>query len=142
MHQATWFGRGPGDSYPDRRTGWVGHHHCNLDQQHSPYVVPQEFGHHGETHWVRFDGEGHRLVIWSDQDFGWTALPFDIEQLTTARHRHELVARPVRSVILDLWQRGLGTAACGPDTALAHRFGGGTYRFTWNARWEQRKESQ
>jgi hypothetical protein len=44
------------------------------------------------------------------------------------------VRRPQTIVHLDHWNRGLGTASCGPDTLPRYRIGGGTHRFAWRLR--------
>ena len=134
-----WFGRGPGDSYPDRVTATFGRWHCDAFSQECPFVMPQEFGHHQDTHWVRFatrqDGSDPASAQWltisADQPFGWTALGWTSQQLTEALHREELGAPQRLVVTLDIAHRGLGTGACGPDTAERFRLRAGSYRLAW-----------
>ena len=53
FEQFTWYGRGPHESYPDRKEStWVGVHHSTVTRQHVPYIRPQENGNHVETRWA------------------------------------------------------------------------------------------
>ncbi len=46
LDRVTWFGTGPGESYPDsRRAARVGRFALTVDQWQTPYVFPQENGH-------------------------------------------------------------------------------------------------
>ena len=54
-----WFGLGPGDSYPDRRTATtLGRWRGGVREQTMPFIVPQEYGLHLDTRWFRIaDGD-------------------------------------------------------------------------------------
>jgi len=51
------------------------------------------------------------------------------EQLFAAYHTNELKDSGAIHVRLDLRQRGVGTATCGPDTLPEYRINPGRYRF-------------
>ena len=132
LSRIDWFGPGPGDTYPDRRAAAsVGHWHTTVTDQTSPFLVPQEFGLHMDMRWFTLSGVGPGITVRSDDSLSFSALPYSSDQLTAATHAHLLVAEDDTEVHIDVAHRGLGSAACGPDTDPAFTFGAGTYRWTW-----------
>ena len=129
----TWFGLGPGDSYPDRRAAvTLGRWQATVRAQVVPFVVPQEFGLHMDTRWLSLaDGE-MVLTVLPARPMAASALPYTTDDLAAATHPHELTVRPETTVHLDVAHRGLGTAACGPDTADRWRIAPGTHRWRWS----------
>ncbi|RMH79721.1 MAG: DUF4981 domain-containing protein, partial [Actinomyces sp.] len=152
LDRLVWFGPGPDETYPDRRgAARIGVWRSTVVDQYHPFVVPQEHGAHVDTRWLalvdgrrrglRVDALGGRrgdrrgaaaalahLVV--------TARPHTDAELTAARTGAELAAAaaarpPLVEVHLDAAVRGLGTGACGPDTAPAHRVGPGRWRWSW-----------
>ena len=128
-----WFGPGPMETYPDRRAAsrisiWT----STVAEQYHPFVVPQEHGAHMDVNWfeltddsgVGFRVSGHPTVIFSARSHSDAAL-------TAASTLAELVAGESIEVHVDVATRGLGTAACGPDTTAAFKIGPGTYRLEW-----------
>ncbi|MEU5867388.1 glycoside hydrolase family 2 TIM barrel-domain containing protein [Nonomuraea sp. NPDC047529] len=115
----TWFGRGPGEAYPD--TGMaarVGRWSATVDDLQTPYVYPQENGRRADVRWAEFGGPdgtpGFRVE--GDPVFGLTARRWSTAELEAARHRPDLVAGDRVHLHLDLAQQGIGTATCGPGT--------------------------
>ncbi len=127
-----WFGFGPGDSYPDRRAAtMLGRWRQDVRDQPMPFIVPQEYGLHLDTRWFRI-GDGETTIeVTPASPLAFSALPYRAEDLTAATHAHHLRPRPATFVHLDAAHRGLGTAACGPDTADRWKVRGGTFRWTW-----------
>jgi beta-galactosidase len=116
-----WYGRGPGEAYPDsRRSARVGRFTATVDALQTPYVFPQENGHRIDTRWVSFTGPAGGLVISGDAPFGFTARRWTSEALDAARHQTDLVPGPGIVVNIDVAQRGLGTASCGPGVLPAY----------------------
>ncbi|NRQ36360.1 DUF4981 domain-containing protein [Nonomuraea sp. NN258] len=113
VEDVTWFGRGPGEAYPD--TGLaarVGRWHATVDELQTPYVYPQENGHRADVRWAELGG----LRITGDPVFGLTARRWSTAELEHARHRPDLVPGDRVHVHLDLAHQGIGTATCGPGT--------------------------
>ena len=53
FEQMQWFGRGPGETYADRkRAGWIGRFAGTVREQYVPYAVPQEHGNKTELRWI------------------------------------------------------------------------------------------
>jgi beta-galactosidase len=129
-----WYGRGPHESYPDRRRGAaVGRYESTVKHEYVPYIVPQEHGGHTDTRWFTVAADaGPTVRIDAPRPFHFSASHFSAEDLTAATHDVELVARPETIVHVDVAHRGLGTLSCGPDTLPQYRIGPGRYRFSWS----------
>lgn len=130
-----WFGRGPWESYSDRKRGaLVGLHSGTVTEQYVPYVVPQEHGNKTDVRWfslaapgkggaLRFSGENRHLEF--------SVSHFTADDLFKARHTTDLTPRKEVIVNIDYAQRGLGTASCGPDTLPQYRIEPGNYELTY-----------
>ncbi len=133
-HEAlTWFGRGPEETYPDRRrAGTIGRWSSTVTDQHVPYVRPQENGGHADVRWLEVrQASGNGLRIELDQPRQVCATHHRASDLAGATHREELVPRPEVIVHLDAVHRGLGTASCGPDTLSDYLVPTGTHTWSW-----------
>ena len=127
----TWYGRGPQESYPDRGNGYpLGEWTSNVSEQYVPYIVPQEHGGHTDTRRLRLNRPHNRsrfeVASRALSSFHFSALhtaPEDLEKLT---HTHQVAFRDETVLIVDLFHRGIGTAACGPDCHPRYTHGGGT----------------
>ncbi|WP_101789726.1 glycoside hydrolase family 2 TIM barrel-domain containing protein [Nonomuraea indica] len=118
----TWFGRGPGEAYPD--TGMaarVGRWSATVEDLQTPYVYPQENGHRAGVRWAELTGDGGRGVrVSGDPEFGLTVRRWTTADLERAGHRPDLVPGERVHVNLDHAQHGIGTASCGPGTLPAY----------------------
>ncbi|MEW5989988.1 MAG: glycoside hydrolase family 2 TIM barrel-domain containing protein [Chloroflexota bacterium] len=133
-HEAlTWFGRGPTETYPDRRrAGTIGRWSTTVSEAHVPYVRPQENGGRADVRWLelrRPSGDGLRIQL--DRPRQVSATHHRAADLAAATHREELADRPETIVHLDAAHRGLGTASCGPDTLPAYLVPTGRHEWTW-----------
>lgn len=116
LDQVSWFGRGPGESYPDsKQAARIGRFGCTIDELYTPYVYPQENGNRSEVRWITItDPRGLGLQVQGLPLLNFSAHRFTSEDLDKARHTHELPRRDDITLNLDLAQQGLGTASCGP----------------------------
>ncbi len=49
-----WYGRGPFENYPDRKTGAkVGRYKSNADEMYVPYIIPQDYGNRSDVRWLK-----------------------------------------------------------------------------------------
>jgi beta-galactosidase len=129
-----WFGRGPHETYPDRKSGArVGRWRSRVADQYVPYGVPQEHGSHTETRWFTLtDARGRGLGVAAPTPFSFSASHFTAVDLTAARTPADLEARPEITVHVDTAMRGLGSASAGPDARPEYLVRGGTHSFTWS----------
>ncbi|HEY1573028.1 MAG TPA: glycoside hydrolase family 2 TIM barrel-domain containing protein [Pseudonocardiaceae bacterium] len=122
MDRVTWFGAGPGESYPDsRRAALVGRYSLSVDEWQTPYVFPQENGNRSGVRWATFTGAGRELRIEGDPTVNLTARRWTSEDLAAAKHTHELVAGDRIWLNVDAAQQGLGSASCGPGVLPEYR---------------------
>ncbi|UKZ74776.1 hypothetical protein TrVFT333_002446 [Trichoderma virens FT-333] len=117
---ATWFGRGPGESYRDKKHAQrFGRFSCAIDKLAPKYEYPQESGNHTETRWVEFKapdtGVSLRASFVNRPDgFDFQASHFDALDVEKARHMYELESYRRDEVIvrLDAEHHGLGSESC------------------------------
>jgi beta-galactosidase len=123
LDRVTWFGTGPGESYPDsHRAARVGRFALTVDQWQTPYVFPQENGNRSAVRWARLTGaDGHGLRIDGDPTVNLTVRRWTSEELTAARHTTDLVAGERSWVNVDAAEQGLGSASCGPGVLPRYR---------------------
>jgi beta-galactosidase len=118
LDHVSWFGRGPGESYPDTGiAARVGRFHATVDELQTPYIRPQENGRRADVRWVTLtDATGHGVKITGLEPFGLTARRWPDAALAAATHRNQLVAGEHVELSLDVGHHGIGTASCGPGT--------------------------
>ncbi|MFF0768341.1 glycoside hydrolase family 2 TIM barrel-domain containing protein [Nonomuraea wenchangensis] len=111
VDRITWFGRGPGEAYPD--TGLaarVGRWSATVEELQTPYVRPQENGHRADVRWADLGP----FCVSAEPVFGLTARRWSAAELAAARHRPDLTPGDRVHLHLDLAHQGIGTATCGP----------------------------
>ncbi|MCX7030504.1 MAG: DUF4981 domain-containing protein [Spirochaetes bacterium] len=133
FERVRWFGRGPHECYGDRKAGAaIGLYEGTVDSLYVPYVLPQENGSRADVRWIALEnGGGTGLLFAAVEPVQAAVSHMTPQDLTRARHTVDLERRPQTYVYLDVLQRGLGTASCGPDTLEMYRIRPGTYRFAY-----------
>jgi len=133
FEQLTWFGLGPDESYPDRKSAQtVGQWQQTVSAQYHPYVTPQEHGAHVETRCFSLTNKaGAGLLVELPEKLSFTARHSFDADLDVATTLADLNVRKRTEVHIDAAMRGLGTDACGPDTLPAYRIAAGVHRFSW-----------
>jgi len=133
LEQVEWFGRGPVETYPDRRrAGAVARWRSTATEMYVPYVRPQENGGRNSVRWLELsDGAGRGFRLATDRPCQVSATHYRAADLATVLHDVELKPRPETIVHVDVAHRGLGTASCGPDTLPEYRVAPGTYKWSW-----------
>jgi beta-galactosidase len=123
LEQFTWYGRGPHESYADRKeSANFSVYHGSVTEQYHPYVMPQETGNKTDVRWAALtDMDGYGLAALGDPSMEVTALHFTAEDLTIAEHTYQLKPRPEVILNLDWKQTGLGGNSCGPGTLPQYR---------------------
>jgi beta-galactosidase len=143
-----WFGEGPGESYPDRRRGvFTGEYRNRVSEMETPYVVPQENGNRSGVRRVTLVRDGaaggpqnggglgklRSVTIASDRPVNLGISRYTQDNLFAARHTCDLKdtfegGRGCYFISLDMAQRGVGTATCGPDTLEKYRVRPGLFK--------------
>jgi beta-galactosidase len=117
LSQATWFGRGPEENYPDRKTGsLLGQYSRTVRDLFVPYARPNDMANHEDVRWVALtDPQGNGLVFTSlGEPLSAAALPYSASELLLANHPPELPKSTRTVLTLDAAVLGLGGASCGP----------------------------
>ncbi len=106
----SWFGRGPHESYWDRKTGQaVGLYSGPVEEQIHVYVRPQENGNKTDVRWMLLtDRRGAGLMAIGMPTLDVSAWPFSMEDLEKATHINKLPRRDFVTVNLDYKQMGVG----------------------------------
>ena len=128
---ATWYGRGPGESYKDKKLSQkFGIYNSQIQNMNFEYEFPQESGNRTETRWVEFtngNGDGAAAIkaefLNKADGFDFQASHFDVRDVEKAKHPFELKKSERKEVIvrLDMDHHGLGSGSCGKCLTM-HRF--------------------
>ncbi|OAP65743.1 hypothetical protein AYL99_01715 [Fonsecaea erecta] len=144
LSHVKWLGRGPGESYPDKKSSQrIGIWDVDdVVQLQTPYDVPQENGNRMDTRWLELaaGGTGPTVRVTgidtpypfesvnAAQDpasqsrsvpqpvFNFTATRHSADTLEKAPHLCDLVEEEATLLRLDAAVSGVGTGACGPAT--------------------------
>lgn len=115
LDQVSWYGRGPFESYWDRKAGArLGRFNATVSELYFPYIRPQENGNRADVRWLRItDASGSGLLFSGDAPFNFSALhyldeDFDPGIEKAQHHAAELQERDLVSLDIDLQQMGLG----------------------------------
>lgn len=132
FEKLTWLGRGPQESYVDRKAGYpVGLYSGTVDDQHVPYILPQENGNKTDVRWLALtNAAGIGLLAVADGLMEASASHHSAADLYAAFHTNELTRRDAVTLNLDLMQCGLGGASCGPGTLPEYLIMPGSHTFT------------
>ncbi len=114
--QFAWLGRGPHESYIDRReSARFGLYAGPVDAQFVPYIFPQENGLKSDARWAALTNRrGVGLLVIGMPSINVAAQRYSTEDLTQARHTHELTRLDEIVLTLDHAHNGLGSNSCGP----------------------------
>ena len=106
-----WYGRGPFENYPDRKTAaFLGCNESSVADLQPNYVVPQDNGNRCDVRWLTLtDATGHGLRISSQQPFCFRAWNYDEADIDAEpRHLDELTRRDYINLNIDLNIHGVG----------------------------------
>ena len=70
------YGRGPAETYRDRKRAKLGIWNSTAQADMAPYLVPQETGNHEDVRWAYvFDADCHGLLVEADDSLALSLLP-------------------------------------------------------------------
>lgn len=62
LDHVAWYGRGPQENYPDRKTGYkVGVYSTTVKDMYEPYLIPQDYGLRTDNRWLRMTN----ILVWA-----------------------------------------------------------------------------
>ena len=115
MEQIKYYGRGPVETYCDRKDSeHLGIYESTVTSEFYPYIRPQENGNHVDLRWWRVtDASGRGLMVVADEPFSASALHYTIESLDEGFEKHNLHSpdvdpSPLTNLCIDQKQMGLG----------------------------------
>lgn len=119
--QLTWFGRGPWDSYVDRKEScFPGIWESTVKDQRIDYILPQEHGTKQEVRWMALRQKSGLGVMFVAPDqmaasaVHWRAEDNYTNSGSRVKHPYEFKTVGTTVVSLDAATRGLGNSSCGP----------------------------
>ena len=123
--QLAYFGRGPVESYADKKqASRTGRYATTVTEHFEHYVRPQENMAHVDSRWVEvYNVAGQGLLVTNTEtsaSFSFNCSHFTDEQLTATAHDYELEPLSETVLHLDYAHSGIGSNSCGPvlDRAL------------------------
>ena len=128
-----YFGRGPIESYMDKRlASRLGIFETMVCDHFEHYVRPQENMAHADTKWAFVSNlSAHGLLFcMTEDDFSFNCSHYTPMQLTETRHDYELIPMKDTVVHLDARHNGIGSNSCGPTLHPDYQFNATAFRFS------------
>lgn len=123
IQAAHWFGRGPGESYRDKkRSQKFDTYILPINDLFTDYEFPQETSNRTDVRYIEFIGKekekGLRARFGDLEGASFTALHYTTKDLDECQHPYELYKRKREETVvrLDWAHHGIGTGSCGPAT--------------------------
>ena len=118
FNRVQWYGRGPGENYPDRKSGSpVGIYSRSVSGMVERYPLPMAMGNRMDVRWVAVTNEsGVGLLVSSveGETLNFSALPYTEQAIFAAKHPEEITPAHATILNVDAVTLGLGGASCGP----------------------------
>ena len=108
-----WYGRGPHESYVDRKSGaWTTIHEGSISSMFHRYIDPQESGNRTDIRWATLSspagGANLKIDATGDSLLELSCYPCKAADITLAMHSAEIPVRDLYTINLDHLQSGLG----------------------------------
>lgn len=135
MESVTWYGNGEEESYSDRQSYTrVGRYESSVNDMYYPFAKPQDCGNLTGVKWICISNQdsSQGVLICGYEDVNASALHFTAEQLSTAKHVHELTPAEETYVTVDGAVSGTGNASCGYETLQQYQLPNNqVYRYSY-----------
>lgn len=109
--QVKWYGRGPHETYWDRKTGGeLALYELSAEAMPFNYVRSQDNGNRSDVRWFSIGqkgGPGLRIEALGSP-INFSVLPYTLDDLMPAKHEHELPKRDYHTVFVDAKLHGVG----------------------------------
>ncbi|PWE00391.1 glycoside hydrolase family 2 TIM barrel-domain containing protein [Marinilabilia rubra] len=139
--QVEFYGKGPHESYWDRKEGArLGLFEMPINQLPYLYVLPQENGNRSDVRWLSLQAAGTDLKVKGNRVFDFSAWPWSMENLEAATHINELKKQNGYTLNIDYRQVGLGGDDSWSAQAAAHpeyRLSDNEYSFSFELFFEK-----
>jgi beta-galactosidase len=132
FQEMKWFGRGPFETYPDRKTGArTGIYESTVEKAYVPYIIPQDHGNRTDVHWVSMtNADGIGLFVTGDKLFNFSAQKYDTDNLSRAYYAFQL--KDSDGVTLNLDHKTSGVGGTAISVLNKYRVLPKTYKFSFS----------
>jgi beta-galactosidase len=122
MDNFSYYGRGPIDNYPDRKTSQhIAIYNNKVAKEFENFPKPQDMANHQDTRWCMLTTNGGAGALFTGcEAMSVSVLPWSAQELAMANHPHELPASTGNWLHLDLAITGLGGNSCGQGGPLEY----------------------
>ena len=110
FHDIQWYGRGPFENYPDRKTAaLIGCYESKLEDFVTNYAVPQDNANRCDVRWFSIvDHDGNFIKVSGLQPLCFRAWPYTEDDVEKANHPFDLATRDFINLNIDLNIHGVG----------------------------------
>ena len=112
LDKVLWYGRGPEESYFDRKHGCKIGIYEGLVTDFTPYLRPQEYGNKSDVRYAKVFNDNKDELIFKGENLNFSALPYTPHEIENAAHFYELP--PINHTIVRVSQEQMGVG--GDDT--------------------------
>jgi beta-galactosidase len=130
LNRVEWYGRGPFENYPDRKTGAkIGVYKLSVQEMTEKYLVPQDYGLRTDNRRVRLEAAyGIGLEFKGSSLFNFSAQPFSTDNMTRARYPYQV--QPFSSITFNFDYATSGVGCTAISVLNQYRVLPGVYSFT------------
>ncbi|MDD4225212.1 MAG: glycoside hydrolase family 2 TIM barrel-domain containing protein [Mariniphaga sp.] len=113
FHLVKWYGRGPFENYPDRKTGAkISVYQSSAVEMYEPYIIPQDYGNRSDVRWLKIQNEECKgLLFQSDKLLNFSLHKHSTDNLDRAMYTYQLNEAPVTILNVDYEVSGVGGTA-------------------------------
>ncbi|MCR5485526.1 MAG: DUF4981 domain-containing protein [Clostridiales bacterium] len=110
LNNVEWYGRGPYESYADRKTGEkIAVHSMKAEETEHMYMRPQENGNRTDVRRIKLTNDsGKGIVIDAEKPINFSIHPYSQDELERAEHIFELKKDDFLTLNLDGFECGVG----------------------------------
>lgn len=134
LENLEWYGRGPHESYWDRKLGArVGLYSGTVREQYVPYIYPQENGNKSDVRWFTITNDQKTgFLVMGDPLINVSAHHYSLENITGAKHTIDLEEEDYITLNIDYQLAGLGgDDSWSPRTHPEYQLNNEHYSYTY-----------
>jgi len=133
LNKLSWYGRGPFETYPDRKRGArIGLHEGSVRDQYVPYIRPQDYGNKTDVSWLSLRGESRSSLFFRGKDkISFSLKEYGADQLDRACYPYQLGEDDEDCNYLNLEESVTGVGGTPVPTAVQYRTLPGEYKATF-----------
>ncbi|MFC2089506.1 glycoside hydrolase family 2 TIM barrel-domain containing protein [Bacteroidota bacterium] len=108
-----WYGRGPFETYPDRKTGAkIGIHQSDVNAEYVPYIIPQDYGNHTDVRWFEISANnGSGIRVTAEEPLNFSYHKYSTDNLSKAYYTYQLSEANYNTLHLNFEMSGVGGTA-------------------------------